>query len=115
MFNKIVGLKGAVSLGTNVCGRGTDIQVSELPLHVIVSFFSSSVRVMNQAFSRTARQGQRGTCRCICLKEQVNKKIGDLNLEKTKKAVNDFEIKIDEQKSLSNIIKKQDLGYLILI
>ena len=55
----IAGNKGAISLGSNFCGRGTDIKCSsEYPLHVIITFYSSNERVMQQAFGRTARKGQ---------------------------------------------------------
>lgn len=66
----IAGLKGAVSLGTYVCGRGTDIRRPFKPLHVIVTYFSSNACVMQQAFGRTACQGEEGSVRIICLKEQ---------------------------------------------
>lgn len=64
------GQEGAISLGTNVCGRGTHIDVGKKPLHVIVSFYSSNKRSMNQAFGRTARQKNFGTVRTICLSTQ---------------------------------------------
>lgn len=104
--DRIAGIKGAVSLGSNYCGRGTDIQFTELPIHVIVSFYSSNVRVMDQAFGRTARQGQKGTCRCICLKEQYMKKMGQFNADKTKEAVNEFEYKIESQQKFIEHYKK---------
>lgn len=66
----IAGRRGAVSLGTNVCGRGTDIKKPEKPLHVIISYYTSNVRVMQQAFGRTGRKGKRGTVHIICLKVQ---------------------------------------------
>lgn len=66
----IAGRKGAVSLGTNVCGRGTDIKKPQKPLHVIISYYTSNVRVMQQAFGRTGRKGKRGTVHIICHKEQ---------------------------------------------
>lgn len=68
--DEVAGLRGAVSIGTNSCGRGTDIKVKDLPLHVIITYYSSQRRSMDQAFGRTARQGKRGTSRIICLLEQ---------------------------------------------
>ena len=65
--DNIAGIKGSISLGTNVCGRGTDIKNPQNPLHDIVTYFSSNSRVMYQAFGRTARQGNEGSARIICL------------------------------------------------
>ena len=67
---KVAGIESAISLGTNVCGRGTDIICKGKPLHVIISYYTSNVRVLSQAFGRTARQGRRGTARIICVKYQ---------------------------------------------
>lgn len=36
--NKIAGYNGTVSLGSNICSRGTDIQSTGNPLHVILSY-----------------------------------------------------------------------------
>lgn len=47
--------------------------VSNTSLYVIVSYYTSNTCVMNQAFGRTARNGQIGTCRCICLKSELLK------------------------------------------
>lgn len=62
----IAGKRGAVSLGTNVCGRGTNIIAKNEPLHVIITYYTTNSRVMDQARGRTARQGRKGTCRIIC-------------------------------------------------
>lgn len=69
----MAGQKGAISLGTNVWGRGTHIDIGEKPLHVIVTYYSSNTRVMNQAFGRTARQEKFGTIRVICLSTEYFK------------------------------------------
>lgn len=45
----IAGQEGAISLGTNFCGRGTDIRSSIKPLHVILTYFTSNKRVMKKA------------------------------------------------------------------
>ena len=74
----IAGIKGSITLGTNVCGRGTNIIAKGPPLHVIVSYYSSNVRVMEQAFGRTARQGRKGTYRIICIKTQYFKPVNVL-------------------------------------
>ena len=69
-LDEIAGSKGAYSLGTKVCGRGTNIKAKGQPLHVIVSYYWSNTCVMNQAFSSTAHQRQKGSYRVICLESQ---------------------------------------------
>ncbi|KAK8892270.1 hypothetical protein M9Y10_029495 [Tritrichomonas musculus] len=91
--DRIAGIKGAVSLGTNVCGRGTDIKNPAKPLHVIVTYFSSNTRVMNQAFGRTARQGQKGSVRIICLQDQYISPIGIFNKLEMDNVLSDFQLK----------------------
>ncbi len=62
-------LSGEIIISTNLAGRGTDIDASALQLyggmHVIVTFESMNQRVKDQAFGRTARQGERGTGQVI--------------------------------------------------
>ena len=85
--DKIAAYNGAVSLGSNVCGRGTNIKAKNKPLHVIISYYIPNSRVMDQALGRTARHGRKGTTRIICLKDQfltplhVNDKGIDLAIE----------------------------------
>ena len=73
------GEEGAISLGTNVCGRGTHIEVGRKSLHVIVSFFTNNTRAMNQAFGRTSRQNNFGTVRTICLFKEYISEIIQMN------------------------------------
>lgn len=61
------GKKDAITIATNMAGRGTDIKVSkeveELGgLHVIGVEHHESTRVDRQLVGRAARQGQRGSC-----------------------------------------------------
>lgn len=95
--DKISGLFGAVSLGTNVCGRGTDIKEPSNPLHVIVTYYTSNSRVINQAFGRTARQGNEGTVRVICLFDQYNSPQYTLKEESTEEVLKDFSLKNELQ------------------
>ena len=60
------GRAGALTVGTHVAGRGTDIVIdpevaARGGLHVVVSFFADCQRVEAQAIGRAARQGQRGS------------------------------------------------------
>ena len=91
--DKIAGLKGTVSLGTNVCGRGTDIKNPSKPSHVIVTYFTSNTRVMYQAFGRTARQGNDGTVRIICLKSRYLSPTEILNDYSMHQVLKDFDLK----------------------
>ena len=86
--DKKAGQEGAISLGTNVCGRGTHIEIGNKPLHVIVSFYNANKRAMNQAFGRTARQKKFGTVRTICLFDQYFAEIKIMNNDEIKKNLN---------------------------
>lgn len=68
--DKISGFEGAISFGTIFYGRGTDIKRPAKPLHVIVTYYKSNSIVMQQAHGRTAWQGQQGSVRIICLKDE---------------------------------------------
>ena len=93
----VSGRKGAVSLGTNVCGRGTDIKDPEKPLHVIISYYTSNSRVMQQAFGRTSRQGREGTVSIICLKDQFISPIEIMETDSMKEVLEDFQVKNEMQ------------------
>ena len=60
------GWPGALTVGTHVAGRGTDIGLSTEVvarggLHVVLAFFADSQRIEEQAIGRAARQGQAGS------------------------------------------------------
>ncbi|AFC70032.1 preprotein translocase subunit SecA [Rickettsia amblyommatis] len=69
---------GEVVIATNIAGRGTDFKTSvELEnnggLHVCVAFLPCNKRVEDQAFGRTARQGNNGTAKLMIKKSAVEK------------------------------------------
>lgn len=76
---KKAGEKGSILLGTNVCGRGADIKISQYHLHVIISFYTSNKRIMDQAYGRTARNNNFGTVRIICLLDEYQQNISLIN------------------------------------
>jgi preprotein translocase subunit SecA len=71
------GQRGAVTIATNMAGRGTDIRlgpgVEELGgLHVIASECHESRRIDRQLFGRSARQGDAGSARLfVSLEDEI--------------------------------------------
>ncbi len=62
------GLQGAITVATNMAGRGTDIKLGEGVaalggLHVIATECHESARIDRQLFGRSARQGDPGSAR----------------------------------------------------
>ena len=94
------GLKGMVTLGTNFCGRGTNIEyANDFPLHVIIAYGPRNNRSLCQAYGRTGRNGKKGTTRIICTKkdffkitkipkdDQVNSILNEYDLKKSKQTI----------------------------
>lgn len=64
------GQAGAVTVATNMAGRGTDIELSDAAraaggLHVILTAWHETARIDRQLFGRAARQGDPGSCLAI--------------------------------------------------
>ncbi|AVP87946.1 hypothetical protein phytr_10180 [Candidatus Phycorickettsia trachydisci] len=62
--------KSDIIIATNLAGRGTDIKTSQEVeknggLHVILTYLPKNLRVEQQAFGRTSRQGNSGTASMI--------------------------------------------------
>jgi len=69
---------GRIIIATNIAGRGTDFKTSKEVeenggLHVSVGFLPCNQRVEHQAFGRTARQGNNGTCKLMIRESEVLK------------------------------------------
>jgi preprotein translocase subunit SecA len=71
-FQKKPATTGDIIIATNKGGRGTDIHVDQKVnknggMHVILSYLTDNIRVEEQAFGRTARNGAQGTGQYIFL------------------------------------------------
>jgi hypothetical protein len=78
-FIKKPASRGDIIIATNKGGRGTDIHVDEQVnmdggMHVILTYLPENIRVEEQAFGRTARDGAQGTGHFII---QIEKSIFD--------------------------------------
>lgn len=87
------GKNGSITIGTNLCGRGTDIKISDKSLHVIVTYYSSNERAIQQAFGRTGRQGMKGTARIICTEKQYIALTSIIDGDSMKEILQEFEIR----------------------
>jgi len=70
------GQAGAVTLATNMAGRGTDIRLSDAVrsaggLHVILTEYHDSARIDRQLFGRGARQGDPGSVAAIVSRDDA--------------------------------------------
>lgn len=76
------GRLGAVTVATNMAGRGTDIPVdpeviAHGGLHVVLTEWHESARIDRQLFGRCARQGDPGSCRAIVsLEDEIIQRYG---------------------------------------
>ncbi|CAM4953543.1 unnamed protein product [Rotaria socialis] len=98
---------GDIIIATNKGGRGTDIHVdshvnSNGGMHVILSYLPENVRVEEQAFGRTARNGAAGTGQFIL---QVDKSIYENMYELNQYPDNQRQKKLED---LSDIILERE-------
>ena len=71
---------GEIIIATNMAGRGTDLKISAKVkkhggLHVMVAVFPESIRVQDQNFGRSARQGEPGSAQIIVSLEQIEQTV----------------------------------------
>ncbi|UCM86432.1 MAG: hypothetical protein LF885_07150 (plasmid) [Rickettsia endosymbiont of Culicoides impunctatus] len=97
-----------VIIATNIAGRGTDLETSEEMnqyggLHVCVSFLPSNQRVEDQAFGRTARQGNTGTGQLIIRESEIRR----LGIKKHLEDINIYEVK--EFRNQAEILRVQNI------
>ena len=106
---KFAGVKGAVTIATNMAGRGTDIklgeEVKELGgLAVLGSERHESRRIDDQLRGRSGRQGDPGyTCFFVSFDDDLMKHFGNENVLKMVKLMGDKPI---QDKSLTKAIEQ---------
>lgn len=93
---------GDMVIATNLAGRGTDLKInSEVikngGLHVIMTLFSPSVRVEEQAYGRSAREGEPGSAQLILNKEKLNSDCQGIACLKLERAKNE-KLKLQDDK-----------------
>lgn len=71
-----------IVIATLIASRGTDISTTEEVeesggLHVCVTFLPKNQRVQDQAFGRTSRKGNKGTCQMILKTKEVQHFLGE--------------------------------------
>ncbi|CAF4662296.1 unnamed protein product, partial [Rotaria sp. Silwood2] len=106
-FRKTPATIGDIIIATNKGGRGTDIHVNpevneQGGLHVILSYLPGNVRVEEQAFGRTARNGAVGTGQFIL---QVDKSVYEHMYELDQYPTDKRKLKVEE---LADVILERE-------
>ncbi|CAF1411988.1 unnamed protein product [Rotaria magnacalcarata] len=106
-FQKSPATAGDIIIATNKGGRGTDIHVDQVVndeggLHVILSYLPENVRVEEQAFGRTARNGAAGTGQFII---EIDKSIYGEMYELDQYPTDQGKLKLEE---LSDVILERE-------
>ncbi|MBS5793161.1 MAG: preprotein translocase subunit SecA [Lachnospirales bacterium] len=108
---ELAGQKGAVTIATNMAGRGTDIKLEEGVedlggLKIIGTERHESRRIDNQLRGRAGRQGDKGESRFyIALEDDLMRLFGGDNLIKTFERMNISEYEAIESKILTKSIE----------
>ncbi|CAF1257028.1 unnamed protein product, partial [Didymodactylos carnosus] len=77
---------GEIIVATNLAGRGTDLKTSPNVeknggLHVCLTYLPNNLRVEDQAFGRTSRQGHRGTSQMILNSQRTFEQLRSIHPE----------------------------------
>lgn len=108
---KKAGEKGAITIATNMAGRGTDIKLSEGVeelggLKVIGTERHMSRRIDNQLRGRSGRQGDRGeSVFYVSLEDEIIKRFGKERLERVEKNLNFPENEEIKNKKINEIVE----------
>ena len=91
---------GEIIVATNLAGRGTDLKTSPSVeknggLHVCLTFLPNNLRVEEQAFGRTSRQGNRGTAQMILSRDRTLQQLMSTDPEYANTHTNNFADPID--------------------
>ncbi len=109
---------GDIMIATNLAGRGTDIKTSKAieingGLHVCVTYLPANLRVEEQAFGRTARQGNQGTAQLIINRDDLNQyysncvSIEEIRIQRS--LIEKDKLNFFENKELSQINVKDEM------
>ncbi|CAF1312704.1 unnamed protein product [Adineta steineri] len=106
-FRKKPATKGDIIIATNKGGRGTDIHVDsevncEGGMHVVLCYLPDNIRIEEQAFGRTARNGAAGTGQFIL---QVDKNIYESQYDLSQYPKDQKQKKLEE---LSDVILERE-------
>lgn len=109
---KAAGQKGAVTIATNMAGRGTDIKLSEEVkklggLFILGTERHESRRIDNQLRGRSGRQGDTGASRFfLCLEDDLMRIFGSERIYKVMDTLGMEEDEPIEHKMITNAIAK---------